>query len=139
MQTRKASRGFTLLEVLVAFMILAISLTVLLRIFGGGLRSISTTEAYSVAIQLAESRLAVVESQTQLREGIVRGTWGNDFFWQQKVEQYQPMGDQQSPHPTVTAYKVTVGVGWGVSGTPPKLTLSSIRLKTNPAGRRTDG
>jgi general secretion pathway protein I len=139
MKTRRLIRAFTLLEVLVAFMILAISLTVLLRIFGGGVRSISTTKAYTIAAQLAESRLAVLTSQNQLIEGTVNGTWDNDFYWQQKVEQYKPMNNLSRTHSTVTAYKVTIGVGWGIPHTAPRVKLSSIRLITNPRERPADG
>jgi len=50
--------GYTLIEVLVAFMILALALTVLLRIFSGGLRNVSVSSDYAIATLIAESRLA---------------------------------------------------------------------------------
>ena len=50
--------GYTLIEVLVAFMILALALTVLMRIFSGGLRNVSVSSDYAVATLIAESRLA---------------------------------------------------------------------------------
>ena len=52
------SRGYTLVEVLVAFVILAMTLTVLLRIFSGGVRNIAVSADYARAVLIAESQLA---------------------------------------------------------------------------------
>jgi general secretion pathway protein I len=50
-----AQRGLTLLELLVAFAIMALSLGMIYRVSGGGARSVVDMERYQGAIALAES------------------------------------------------------------------------------------
>ena len=50
--------GFTLLEVVVAFAIMALSMAVLLNLFATGVRATRLSADYSEAVTLAESKLA---------------------------------------------------------------------------------
>ena len=51
-------RGFSLLEVLVAFVILSLVATALFRLFSGALQNVSAADDYSRAVLVAESALA---------------------------------------------------------------------------------
>jgi prepilin-type N-terminal cleavage/methylation domain-containing protein len=51
-------RGFTLLEALVALMILATAVTAALAAFGAGLRTAGSVHAHANGVRLAESRLS---------------------------------------------------------------------------------
>ena len=53
-----AMSGFTLIEVLVAFTILAVSIGALLVAFSGGIRNTALTKDYTQAVIIANSRLA---------------------------------------------------------------------------------
>ena len=55
-----SARGFTLLEVLVAFLILSLTMGVLMRIVSQSIGSLGTAEQHQVALQLAESKLVEV-------------------------------------------------------------------------------
>ena len=68
---RKRSRGYTLVEVLVAFMIMALALTVLLRIFASGVRNVSVSSEYAQAVLIGESRLATagIDAMKQMARG----------------------------------------------------------------------
>ncbi|MGQ0591933.1 MAG: type IV pilus modification PilV family protein, partial [Gammaproteobacteria bacterium] len=63
------ARGISLLEVLVAFAIMALALGLLLRIFGTGLRSSAAAERYSAATLWAESLMAGAGSTWPLDPG----------------------------------------------------------------------
>ncbi len=71
-----SSRGFTLLEVLVAFLILSLSMSVLMRIVSQSLNSMAVAERHQVALQLAESKLAeVLINIDSHSRGQHRGNW----------------------------------------------------------------
>jgi general secretion pathway protein I len=84
----RALRGFSLLEILVAFVILALVATALFGSFSGSLRNVSAADEWSRAALVAESRLAQAAAATPLREGGERGTDEGDIAWETKVAPY---------------------------------------------------
>lgn len=62
------SKGFTLLEVLVALAILGIAITVVLQLFSANLRSIAASEDYVSAVTTAEARLRDILDDEKLSE-----------------------------------------------------------------------
>ena len=54
---RNASRGFTLLEVLVALVLLSISLVAIFELFSANLRGIAKSDDYSYAVIMAEAKM----------------------------------------------------------------------------------
>ncbi len=77
MRMRRSSpeSGFTLLEVLVAFAVLAVMIVPILQVFGGGLGTTETARAYTTATLLARSKLAEVGVAETLAEGEMTGTF----------------------------------------------------------------
>jgi len=122
--------GYTLIEVLVAFMILALALTVLLRIFSGGLRNVSVSSDYATATLIAESRLAATGIDDALRPGEISGTEGERFTWTVSVQDYQPWPGYRSAAKGVDAYRVTVTVEWPHGDNTRRVGLSTVRLQT---------
>jgi general secretion pathway protein I len=122
--------GYTLVEVLVAFVILALALTVLLRIFSGGLRNVSVSSDYATATLIAESRLAATGIDVPLRPGETSGTEGERFEWTVSVQDYQPWPGYRSATKGVDAYRVTVTVEWPNGDNTRSVGLSTVRLRT---------
>ncbi len=118
-------RGFTLIEVLVAMVILAMTYGVLLKIFGGAVRNTSRIEDYRTALVIAESTLALASRQA----GAARaGNAGEKFQWHTTIEDLEgagPAGFAVSDGPQL----VTVTVSWDSgSDHPHKVELSTIRV-----------
>ncbi len=122
------SRGYTLIEVLVAFMILALALTVLLRIFSGGLRNVSVSSDYAQAALIAESQLAVAGLGGRLSPGVSRGEVDERFQWTQTVSAYSPFPGYAASAKNIPAFYVSVTVEWPHGNGTRSIDLATVRL-----------
>ena len=72
--------GFTLLEVLAAFVLFAVALAVILQVFTGGLRDAQLADEYARATMIAQSRLAGFTASDRIEEGASAGR-DEAFSW----------------------------------------------------------
>ncbi len=120
-------RGFTLLEVLIAFAILAIALGAILQSFSQGLRTMSQAERYVQATLLAESKLAEVGASIPLEEGEYSGEGGEDYAWRVDIRPYEDDADRIDDLDVIRLYRVEVEISWE-GGVPARIvTLRSSR------------
>lgn len=126
MQRRRSkSAGFTLVEVLVAFVIAALSLAALLQVFATGLRSATTSEHYARATMLAESQLASIGIEQPLAVGQSSGAFDDEYRWRIVVAPYQ----EADMDALVEVFDVSVTVSWGAEGENGRsVTLRTLRL-----------
>ena len=134
MLPRQRSRGYTLVEVLVAFVILAMALTVLLRIFSGGVRNVAVSSDYAKAVLIAESRLATAGIDDTLAPGKTDGVENGHFRWTRVVTDYEPTADYASTVRGLRGYRVTVTVSWPNGDRERRIELNTVRLMHD--GRR---
>jgi general secretion pathway protein I len=148
-------RGFTLLEVLVAFVILALSLGVIMQIFSTGMGNLSLGDEYSRATLYAQSRLAALGAEEPLAAGQTSGDFGDGYRWRVTVSPYDlppsnrtrtdaglggnlsgellGLGSPLSNLP-VQAFSVVVEVTWAEGGQERAVALQSLRLGPAPSG-----
>jgi len=126
-----AQQGFTLIEVLVAFMILTLSLSVLFRIFSGGLNNVAVAGNYAQAVLVAESQLAVIGRSEPLLVGQSYGE-SERFRWRRTIESYMPWEDDTALTVPVSGYHVTVEVNWTHNGRDQQIILYSLRVQKRP-------
>jgi len=87
------ARGFSLLEVLVAFVILSLVATALFRLFSGALQNMSAADDYTKAVLVAESALAKASAAQPLREATDNGSADEGRIeWTTRVVPYSPQG-----------------------------------------------
>lgn len=86
---RPAVRGFTLIEVIVAFGILAVALAAILQAFGSGLRGLGVAETRTTAVLHARSKLDEVGVAIPLEAGIQSGEFDDGFTWEVAIERYE--------------------------------------------------
>lgn len=107
-------RGFSLLEILVAFSILAISLGILLKIFSSGVNTAIIAEEYVEATQIAESLMAKTGVEEVLTVSETFGTEREKYYWRVNVENIpHSETDEES---TIELMAVQVMVEWGDDG-----------------------
>ena len=113
MQANK-QRGFSLLEILIAFSILALSLGIFLKIFSAGVNTAAVAENYTAAVQIAESLMAKTGVETPLQAGQAAGLENEKYYWRVEVSTFT-FNPEHVDVTTLTAalFKVKVTVNWG--------------------------
>lgn len=129
---RQAQRGMTLLELLVALAIMAISLGMIYRATGSNARSVGDLDRYQYAVQLAESLMAS-------RDSVYESGWNesgdsNGYQWSIQSAPYKTEAGEGPNIPPL--HEVHIAVTWS-DGDKPKLfevtTLRAQRKPPNPA------
>lgn len=127
MRIENGQRGLTLLELLVAFAIMALSLGMLYRIMGGGVRSAGDIERYQRAAVLAQSLLA-------LRDTVPEGGWqqaGESAGYQWQI-QSAPYSTGLSGPTIPVLHEVGIAVTWGEGERLRSLNLTTLRPQRRP-------
>ena len=106
MTKRSRQGGFTLLEILVAFTILAMSLGVLMQIFSRGVNGAILSDHFARASTLAESKLASVGIEEALKEGSSSGKFDDDFTWTLNVRPHEDANLEALPGGTAPIMSV---------------------------------
>jgi general secretion pathway protein I len=136
MTSRPRQRGFSLLEVLIAFAILSVTLGVLLQVFATGLRNIANAEEYTRAALHAESLLA--QLGTVLPVEARQGEFDDKYQWRITVTPY-PLEEIFGPEPpqegvSLAPYRVVIQVFWQGAAHARSVMLETLRLAPAPTG-----
>lgn len=126
--------GFTLLEVLVAFVIAALALGALSQGAAGGLQSARVSGHYQEALSRARSRLASLAAPAPGEQG---GDDGGGFSWQIRVAPLATAAraregiDPMRPGRAVLL-GVTVRISWRMDGGEREVALATERVEMAP-------
>jgi len=123
-------RGFSLLEILIAFSILALSLGILLKIFSAGINNAGVAEEYTAAVQVAESLMAETGAEAPLKPHQATGLEHDKYHWQVSVSPFQ-FSAENLDVTTITAelFKIKVVVSWGEGAKAARRQVELITLK----------
>lgn len=128
------SEGFSLLEVLVAFVVLSLVATAIFRLFSGGLGNASAAEEYSRAILIAQSVQSEIAATT-LREGTQSGSADDGRVqWTVQVLPYEPTDvnpdlQRASEALPLRMYRIVTSVAFAApNGGERRLALSTVRI-----------
>jgi general secretion pathway protein I len=90
---RDGERGFALIEILVAFVILALGLGAISTGVVVAMRSDARTQVNRSALRVAQSRLEAAGISDVLAPGYREGLIANKFRWRQTVTELRPASD----------------------------------------------
>ena len=125
--------GFSLLEILIAFSILALSLGILLKIFSAGVNSAGVAEEYTAAIQIAQSAMAAAGVESPLQGGDTAGLMHKKYHWQVAVEPFQfAAANIDMAGMPATLFKVIVTVNWNGAINGRQIQLITLKLANKP-------
>ena len=94
---RRGEQGFALLEILVAFVILALGLAAVLTGVSVAMRSDAKTQTSRSVLRVAQSRLEAAGVTEALAPGHHEGRVGNYYTWQQTVTAVQSGAGSRKP------------------------------------------
>jgi general secretion pathway protein I len=123
-RARGAAAGFTLLEALIAIVILALSLSALLQVYGTGLRGVARIDDHLRARLLAQSVMAELSHDRRLRPGTVQGRQ-DQFVWTLSVTRFdngEPPSQQPGPW---TLHRLALTVSWSQGR---RIELQTLRM-----------
>lgn len=112
--------GFSLIEMVAAFLVFAIGIGVLMQVLATSMHSTRTSSDYTMAALWAESKLDVVGVGAPIETGSTDGRFDDTYSWQLDIQQVDPasvepppqlipdMGIQQNPG---LQQRVTSGAG----------------------------
>jgi len=116
-QSRRTSRGFTLLEVMLAFVIFALSFATVLEIMAGSMRSVRRASEDTEVALFAQSIMDRVGTEIPIEEGEFSGTGMDRYDWRLGIYLYASASEDVSTQEFagmlgVELYQVDLDVDW---------------------------
>ncbi|HEX5123771.1 MAG TPA: prepilin-type N-terminal cleavage/methylation domain-containing protein [Rhodanobacteraceae bacterium] len=97
--TRAPSRqaGFSLIEMVAAFLVFAIGIGVLMQILATSMHNARSSSDYTMAALWAQSKLDVVGVGAPIEEGSSNGRFDDNYSWQLEVHMVDPTSVEPPP------------------------------------------
>lgn len=127
---KRAHAGFTLIEVVVAFVMLTLVLSVGFEIFSKGMARAGDLEDRSRALDIAQSQLAAAGTETALQDGQAQGdSPDRKYHWTTTVSATDEGQPPNQPPAGYLLWRVESRVEWlGANGKAQSLALSTLSL-----------
>ena len=118
----RRQRGFTLLEVLLAFVVFALTFATVLEIVAASTRSTMRASAYSEAALLAQSLAEQLGNELPIEPGSYSGETEDGIAWIVEISDFEGLGDdtrtlELAGEVGTRIYWVDMTLSWG---TPPR-------------------
>ncbi|MBI5557270.1 MAG: hypothetical protein HY885_06495 [Deltaproteobacteria bacterium] len=123
------------MEVLVAMMVLALSLTVIMQLFSGGLRAERMSGDYLQAIYLAREKMEEILLEKRMRAGVAQGKLPNGYEWKTEISLAEPevKTDENrfftpAEKKDLVLFRIDMDISWPQGREKKHYTLSTLHL-----------
>jgi len=130
LRPRLSRQGFTLLEVLVAVMILAIAVTAILSQFSAGMQAAGKSRDITRASLLAKEKLEELKAFVDSGLEGQSGTSDDGYAWATRVSLYELPEKEAGENENALSFellKLTVIVRWDTGGQERQMELSTLK------------
>ncbi|KJU84532.1 general secretion pathway protein H [Candidatus Magnetobacterium bavaricum] len=118
--------GFTLIEIMVAMTIVAVGITAIVQLFSGSLRLVSSSEGYTKAVVMAQSKIRSVTTDDNLREEEYTENVDSTYMYHVAIQQL----DKDRTEPLqFDLYAIKVTVKWKSAANEKSYTLNTLYAK----------
>ncbi|MEW9624657.1 prepilin-type N-terminal cleavage/methylation domain-containing protein [Rhodanobacter geophilus] len=128
----KRQRGFSLLEVIAAMLLLAVAFAALMKVAGGAIALSRNAAAHDEAALWARSLLDSAYVTEPVAPGHRSGRFDDRYRWTLDVTPWQPPGAQptgtQPGAATQQLYRLDLAVQWGSAAHPQVAHFDTLRL-----------
>ncbi len=123
----RSDQGFSLLEVIVALLIMSGGFLAVVNLFSGSVRSVDLSSQYLKAVTLANSKINELEIENFFMDD-KSGRFKNEenYRWEIDIEPYDSSLNNENPR--IQLQKILLKVFWKDNGNPRKLELATLRL-----------
>jgi general secretion pathway protein I len=134
----RRQRGFSLLEVIAAIMLLAIAFGALMKVVGSSFNLTAHASRRGEAALLARSKLETLGRMDPLQEGQSDGRFDDTYRWQVVVTRWG--ASQPDDDPSLRLYKLDLDVSWTENAKTSTAHFTTLRMpEVSPGPEQGDG
>ena len=130
-QFENRENGFTLMETLVAMVILSIALVIIFQQFSGALNAGQVSESYTRAVWHAREKMDELLLYDTLSEDVQEGDFGDGYRWGYRIEPAKS-GSRLNLE-GVADFVITVWVSWEQGRNTKQLDISTLTIAKTPS------
>lgn len=123
--------GFSLLEVIAAILLLALTFTALMKVAAGSISLTQNAAAHSEAAMWARSMLDSVFVMEPIKLGTSSGQFDKTYRWQLNVTRWSPPVPPEQAS-ALQLYQLDLNVLWGATARPRSAHFRTLRLAGPP-------
>jgi general secretion pathway protein I len=123
------SRGFSLLEVIAAILLLAVTFGALMEVAGGSIRLSQSASSYTQAALWARSLMDTRFALDPIQPGVTEGRFDDHYRWRLQVMPWVGPGVANAANANaMQMYRLDLDVMWGSAPFERKAHFSSLRI-----------
>jgi general secretion pathway protein I len=130
--------GFTLLEILCAFLIFGITITVIMQQFSAGLRIGRLSHTYTTATIYATQKLEELQVEEEIEEKEDSGSFEDGYSWRVRIEPYEDYLEEEDEglfeHLPLEMYRLESVVWWDEGKKEKSITLTTLKTVKKKQG-----